>query len=156
MVRMDADARASLAALLRRERVAALGTLRQGAPLVSMLPFLADAGLPAFFVHVSRLAWHTQDMAADARVSLSIAQTDDGRPDPYTLTRVSIRGTALELPAEGADFEHLKAAWLARHPESRQLFELADFRFWRIAPADARFVAGYGRIFNLAAADLRA
>jgi hypothetical protein len=35
-------------------------------------------------------------------------------------------------------------------------FELADFAFWRVAPRDARFVAGYGRIHNLSAAELAA
>ena len=34
---MDADASALLAQLIRGARVAALGTLRQGAPLVSMV-----------------------------------------------------------------------------------------------------------------------
>jgi len=156
MVRMDADTRALLHALIRDERIAHIGTLRQGAPLVSMLPYLAEADLSAFHVHVSRLAWHTQDMAGDARVSLSIAGRDDGRDDPYTLARVSIRGEALELENAGAAFERLKAAWLARHPAAQINFQLADFRFWRIVPRDARFVAGFGRIHNLSAAQLRA
>lgn len=156
MVRMDADTRALLHALIRDERIAHLGTLRQGAPLVSMVPCLAETDLSAFHVHVSRLAWHTQDMRADARVSLSIAQTDDGRPDPYTLARVSIRGEAVELESAGAEFERLKSAWLARHPTAQINFQLADFRFWRIVPRDARLVAGFGRIHNLSAAELRA
>jgi hypothetical protein len=33
-------------------------------------------------------------------------------------------------------------------------FELPDFAFWRIAPRDARFIAGFGRIHNLSAAQL--
>jgi hypothetical protein len=33
-------------------------------------------------------------------------------------------------------------------------FELADFSFWRVAPRDARFVAGLGRTYNLSAAEL--
>ena len=32
---------------------------------------------------------------------------------------------------------------------------LADFSFWRIAPRDARFVAGFGRIHNLSTEQLR-
>ena len=34
-------------------------------------------------------------------------------------------------------------------------FELADFSFWKITPRDARFVAGFGRIHNLSAAELK-
>jgi putative heme iron utilization protein len=147
---------ADLAALLRGERIAHLATLRQGAPLASMTLYLPDAEFSAFHVHVSRLAWHTQDMAQDARVALSIAQTDDGRADPFTLKRVSIRGEAVQIPNQDSRFGDLKALWLARFPEQAINFELADFSFWRIVPRDARFVAGFGRIHNLSAAELAA
>jgi len=150
---VDADTGRSLAGLIRKERIAHLGTLRGGAPLVSMTLFMAEQDLSAFYVHVSRLAWHTQDMLQDPRVALSIAETDDARPDPFTLMRVSIRGEASQLPA---DQQELKRLWLARFPEQAVNFELADFSFWKISPRDARFVAGFGRIHNLSAADLRA
>jgi len=147
------DFSADLAALIRAERIAHLATLRQGAPMASMTLYLPDAGFTAFHVHVSRLAWHTQDMAQDPRVALSIAQTDDGRADPFTLMRATIRGVAEQLQAEPQD---LRAAWLKRFPEQKINFELPDFSFWRIVPRDARFVAGFGRIRNLSAAELAA
>lgn len=147
---MNPDDTIALARLLRTERIAHLGTLRQGAPLASMTLFLAAPDFAAFHVHVSRLAWHTQDMNEDARVALSVAQADDARADPFTLARVTIRGDAVQTIDDG----RLKQAWLARFPAQAVNFELADFSFWRIAPRDARFVAGYGRIQNLSAAEL--
>ena len=92
---------------------------------------------------------HTQDMARDPRVALSVAKGDDGRADPFTLMRVTIRGQAQQI-SEGP-----KHAWLARFPEQAINFELADFSFWKITPRDARFVAGFGRIHNLSAMDLK-
>ena len=145
---MDAETRAALARLIRRERLAHLGTLRAGAPLVSMTLYMPASDFSSFYVHVSRLAWHTQDMQHDARVALSITETDDRRPDPFTLMRVSIRGEAAQIAAGPKD------AWLARFPAQAINFELADFSFWRITPRDARFVAGFGRIHNLSAAEL--
>lgn len=145
---------ADLAALVRKERIAHLATLRQGAPMASMTLYLQAGDFSAFFVHVSRLAWHTQDMAQDERVALSISETDDRRADPFTLMRVSIRGQATQIQNQDSNFGNLKIAWLARFPEQAINFELADFSFWRIAPRDARFVAGFGRIHNLSAADL--
>jgi putative heme iron utilization protein len=142
-----------LVQLLRKERIAHLATLRGGAPMASMTLYLADETLSAFYVHVSRLAWHTQDMLHDPRVALSIAQTDDGRADPFTLMRVSIRGDAAQLEGEHLA---LRAKWLARFPEQAINFELADFSFWQITPRDARFVAGFGRIHNLSAVELQA
>jgi hypothetical protein len=148
---MDAETAVSLANLLRKERIAHLATLRAGAPMASMTLYLPEARFDAFYVHVSRLAWHTQDMLQDPRVALSIAETDDGRADPFTLMRVSIRGDASQL---ARDNPALKARWLERFPEQAINFELADFSFWQITPRDARFVAGFGRIHNLSAADL--
>lgn len=139
---------AALVALIRKERIAHLGTLRAGAPMVSMTLYLADDALSAFYVHVSRLAWHTQDMLKDPRVALSIAETDDGRADPFTLMRVTIRGEASQITQGPKD------AWLSRFPEQAINFQLADFSFWQIAPRDARFVAGLGRIHNLSAGEL--
>ena len=144
MVAMD-----SLQDLIRKERIAHLGTLRGGAPMVSMTLYLPERDLSAFYVHVSRLAWHTQDMSQDPRVALSISESDDGRADPFTLMRVTIRGEATQIAAGP------KEAWLARFPEQAINFTLADFSFWRIVPRDARFVAGFGRIHNLSAMQLR-
>jgi putative heme iron utilization protein len=146
---VDAETSLLLRRLILQERVAHLATLRNAAPMVSMTLYLPEQDFSAFYVHVSRLAWHTQDMAQDARVALSIAETDDGRPDPFTLMRVTIRGAALRI-SQGP-----KDAWLARFPAQAINFELADFSFWKITPRDARFVAGFGRIHNLSAEELK-
>ena len=151
---MDRETSLLLRKLLLKERIAHLGTLRNGAPMVSMTLFMPGRDFSAFYVHVSRLAWHTQDMAQDPRVALSIAETDDGRADPFTLMRVTIRGNATNIPNEGAGYVTLKKSWLARFPEQAINFELADFSFWKITPRDARFVAGFGRIHNVSAMEL--
>jgi len=144
-----------LAGLLRKERIAHLGTLRAGAPMVSMTLYMPAQDFSAFHVHVSRLAWHTQDLQSDSRCALSIAETDDGRSDPFTLARVTIRGAAAQIRNDDPRVPELRTAWIGRFPEQAINFELADFSFWRIAPADARFVAGFGRIYNLSADALK-
>jgi hypothetical protein len=149
---VDAETALLLKNLLRNERVAHLATLRGGAPMASMTLFMPERDFSAFYVHVSRLAWHTQDMLQDPRVALSIAETDDRRADPFTLMRVTVRGEALQLREENKE---LKTRWLERFPEQAINFELADFSFWKITPRDARFVAGFGRIHNLSAAELK-
>ena len=149
---MDAETSRLLAGLLRTQRTAHLATLREHAPMASMTLYLAAEDFATFYVHVSRLAWHTQDMEREARVALSIAEADDGREDPFTLMRVTVRGEASRLGEDAA----LRARWLARFPAQAINFELPDFSFWRIAPRDARFVAGFGRIHNLSAQQLAA
>ena len=151
---MNPETSTLLATLLRKERIAHIGTLRGGAPMVSMTLYMPGSDFSEFYVHVSKLAWHTQDMSQDPHVALSIAETDDRRADPFTLMRVTVRGESVQLPNEGNEFATLKSAWLGRFPEQAINFELADFSFWRIVPRDARFVAGFGRIHNLSAKEL--
>jgi putative heme iron utilization protein len=145
---VDFESSRLLGKLIRSERIAHLATLRGEAPMASMTLYLPEADFSTFYVHVSRLAWHTQDMSHDSRVALSIAETDDRRADPFTLMRVSIRGDAVQMTGGP------KEAWLARFPEQAINFELADFSFWKIVPRDARFVAGFGRIHNISATEL--
>jgi heme iron utilization protein len=147
IVAVDAETAQLLKGLLSKQRIAHLGTLRNGAPMVSMTLYMPAPDYSAFYVHVSRLAWHTQDMLQDGRVALSIAETDDARADPFTLMRVTIRGDAVQMAGGPKD------AWLARFPAQAINFELADFSFWQITPRDARFVAGFGKIHNLSAKD---
>jgi heme iron utilization protein len=143
-----------LKGLISKERLAHLATLRNGAPMVSMTLYIPEQDFSAFYVHVSRLAWHTQDMLQDARVALSIAETDDRRADPFTLMRVTIRGEALNIRNQDRQVTTLKKSWLERFPQQAINFELADFSFWKITPRDARFVAGFGAIHNISAQEL--
>ena len=94
---MDTETRLLLGRLIRSERIAHLATLRDGAPMVSMTLYMPEQDFSAFYVHVSRLAWHTQDMQRDGHVALSISEREDGRADPFTLMRVSVRGEAAQI-----------------------------------------------------------
>lgn len=151
---MDPESNSKLGSLLREQRVAALGTLRHGEPLVTLTLFVPDSAGPAFYILASTLAYHTQDMQANPAVSLMIAEQDLGRQDPQTLARLSIRGTAEPIPHDAPERPGIQAAYLARFPDSAPLFEFADFSLYRIQAQSARFVAGFGRAFNLTADDL--
>ena len=139
---MNAELSADLARLLRGRSTAALGTLRAGAPFVSMVPYALAAG--GFVVHVSALAAHTRDMLADARVSLMVAQAEDGASSPLGLMRVSVQGLAQQIPADAQHFAALKAAYLTRFPDAGPMFGFGDFSIFLIRPESARFVAGFG------------
>lgn len=146
---MDVQSEKLLAHLLRNTRVAALATLRNEMPVLAMVAYIAADDFSAFYIHVSRLAQHTVDMQKDKRVSLMIAETDDGRADPQTLARVSIRGSAELIPNGAPGYTPLKKQYLARFPESAPTFQLADFNFWRITPKGGRYVAGLSKAYNI-------
>lgn len=146
---MDTQSEQTLANLIHNTRVAALGTLHDGAPNLAMVAFITDDDFSGFYIHVSRLGKHTRDMETDPHVSLLIAQTDDGRADPQTLARLSLNGTAGMLPRTDPHYPQVKHAYLTRFPEAEQLFSLGDFNLWRISPKSGRFVAGFAQAYNI-------
>jgi putative heme iron utilization protein len=138
-----------LAALVRRRETAALGTLHAGAPFASMVPFAVLPDGSALVIHVSRLAGHTKDMLADARVSLLVTQPEGEGVAAQALARISVQGEAREL-AKGSDEESAcRGAYLARFPEAAPLTEFGDFSFFAIRPLQARFVAGFAQAMSL-------
>lgn len=146
---MKIELERKLADMLRSSRVAGLGTLRDGAPLVSMVAYLPEDDFSAFYIHVSRLAQHTQDMLADARVGLLVSEADDGRIDPQTLARISILGTAEQVDQEQPEYSTIRSNYVARFLQSAPLFGFGDFGLWRVVPKSARFVAGFAQAYNL-------
>ena len=145
---MDQQSEQTLARLIRSTRIAALGTLHAGEPNLAMVAYAFAGDFSAFYVHVSRLGKHTTDMENDSRISLLITETDDQRPDPQTLVRVSFRGVAEILPRTNPNYSQVKNIYLQRFPEAEQFFQLGDFNIWKITPGGGRFVAGFGRAFN--------
>lgn len=152
---IESDSFPTLARLIRTQRIAAFGTLRDGGPLVSMILYAAANDFAAFYIHASRLAQHTQDMFKDPRVSLMIAETDTGVQDPQTLARVSIRGEAVVVPLAAEEYEQAKSIYLQKFPEAVFNFTLGDFSIYKIEPRTARLVAGFGKIFNLTTDDFK-
>ncbi len=146
---MDTQSEKLLAHIIRNIRLASLGTLRDNTPFVSMVAFVPASDFSAFYIQVSRLAQHTTDMQKDKHVSLLISEVDDGRADPLTLARVSIRGVVELMPSGEPGYTPIKSTYLERFPESEPLFELGDFELWRILPKGGRYVAGLAKAYNI-------
>jgi hypothetical protein len=83
-----------------------------------------------------------------------ISEPDDGREDPQTLARVTIRGNAEVMPIGVPGYMPAKDLYMARFPRSEPLFEFGDFGLWRILPKGGRYVAAFAKAFNLTADSL--
>ena len=146
---MDSTSEQSLAHLIRSTRTAALGTIHEGEPNQAMVAVAYESDFSAFYIHVSKLGKHTTDMEQNPHVSLLLTEMDDQRADPQTLMRVSINGTAEIILRNASDYVRIKDLYIRRFPEAVELFGLGDFNLWKITPKNGRFVAGFGRAFNL-------
>jgi len=148
--KMDIQSEKLLSNMVTSVRIAALGTIRDEAPRVSMVAFVTAQDFSAYYVHVSRLAQHTVDMQKNKQVSLLITEADDGRADPQTFARISIRGSAEFMENGEPGYAPIKTIYIERFPASEPLFKFADFGLWRIKPKGASFVVDFSKAFNLA------
>ena len=142
----DFDAGRLARSLLRRSRQGALATLMAGSgdPYCSLVNVASyPDGAPVLLI--SRLALHTKNILGDARVSLMLDERAQG--DPLEGSRIMLAGRAEE--ASGDDLAILHRRYLNAHPSAEVFVNFKDFSFFRIRPAAAHLVAGFGRIVDL-------
>lgn len=137
----------TLRELLRTQETGALGTLHDGQPFVSMVPFAILPGSANIVIHVSELASHTKDMLQSPQVSLMVVAAPAPGISAQALARITIQGQA--LPCTDASHAEAKAAYLARFPHSVEMFELADFSLFTIQPSSIRIVGGFGQATSI-------
>lgn len=135
--------------LLREGRSGALATLVAGSgdPYCSLVN-VATAVDGAPILLLSKLALHTKNLLADARVSLMLDERKEG--DPLEGARVMLMGTCVKNSAPESGLSYLR-----RHPEAEAFVTFADFGFYRMEIARAHLVAGFGRIVDLKPQDVR-
>jgi putative heme iron utilization protein len=103
------------------------------------MPYAADgAGRPVFFV--SSMAMHTQNLRADARASLLVAQESGG--DPLGAARITLVGEVLQVPE--TETAGVRELYLNRHENARYWADFSDFAWFRMQPADVYFIGGFG------------
>ena len=152
---MNTEELAIIATLIRSQRVAALGTLRDDNPFVSMVAYAVEPDFGGLLLQLSRLAEHTRQLLAAPQSSLLICEPDDGRDAVQTLARITLVGVAAPIAAESAAYAAARACYLARLPAAAPLFDFPDFMLFRFVPSEARYVGGFGRIYTLTPEQLR-
>lgn len=142
---MDDVLAGELRRLVTARSVAALGTLHDGAPYVSMVPFALLADGSAFIVHVSGLSAHTQDMLDDPRVSLLVMDSESAEGLPQELARFTVLGRAGQIAEPSAEYDAAQARYLERFPDAAPIFNLGDFSLFTITPTTIRWVGGFAQ-----------
>jgi putative heme iron utilization protein len=133
--------------LLRRACWATLATQYGGQPAASLVT-QAIAPDGAVLMLLSTLAEHSRHLDAEPRCGLMVTG-DPENLNWQTAPRLSLTGRATRLDDPAA-----RRYWVARHPYARLYADFSDFVIWRLVPDSALFVAGFGKISRLDAADL--
>ena len=137
--------------LLRTARTGALATLdpETGGPFASLVTLATDPqGAPVLLL--SDLAVHTRNFKADPRVSLLVEESGAG--DPLAAARVSLTGRIARISE--AALQTAERRFVARHKDAAFYSGFKDFSFYCIEIDTAHLVAGFGRIVDIAAADV--
>ena len=124
-------------------RIGSLSTLSRkqpGFPFGSVMPYGLDGhGRPIFLI--STMAMHTQNLQADPRASLLVAQTD-AASDPLGASRVTLVGNVVAIPQP--DVLESRNLYLSRYPNSKYWVDFEDFSFYRMDVLDVYYVGGFG------------
>jgi heme oxygenase (biliverdin-IX-beta and delta-forming) len=139
----DFDPKTAAKTLMREARSGALATLmaESGDPYCSLINVApATDGSPLLLI--SRLALHTKNILADARVSLMLDERKEG--DPLQGARVMLMGHV-----EKTESANARRRYLAYQPEAEMFAGFGDFAFYEIKLKGAHLVAGFGRIVDL-------
>ena len=133
-------------ALVKTNKFGALGTIARdgGHPFTSLVAYALVGGAPVLLL--SELAEHTQNLRADPRSSLLVAE--EAGDDALARGRVTLVGRSALVPADGVE-----AAYLAAHAQASGYLALKDFRFWRLEVESVRHVGGFGRMGWVSGAD---
>jgi hypothetical protein len=103
------------------------------------MPYALDGtGQPLFLI--SSMAVHTQNLAADSRASLFVAEPD-WAGDPLAAGRVTLMGAVHAVPAHAR--AEAREAYLARHANAAYWVDFEDFAFHRLEVVDLYFVGGF-------------
>ncbi len=129
--------------LLTQTAIGTLSTLsrkREGFPFGSLMPYAVDAqGRPIFLI--SSMAMHTQNLNADPRASLFVAQGAAGE-DPLGAARATLMGEARRIPED--DVTEAREIYLPKHPNSKYWIDFTDFSFFRLVVFEVYYVGGFG------------
>jgi hypothetical protein len=147
----DDGARALAKGLIRTARHATLATLEAetGAPFASLVSTATDIdGSP--LILTSKLSGHTRNLEANPRASFLFHTP--GKGDPLAHPRITVFATAKPVDRDGG--ARIRRRFLARQPKAELYVDFGDFAFWRFTLERASLNGGFGKAYDLSAADL--
>lgn len=110
-----------------------------GYPFGSVAPFVLDhSGQP--IILISSIAEHTRNILANPKVSLLVFAGDE---DLQAGARLTLIGEANQIDKDDAN---LRTRYLRYLPQATGYFDMHDFSFYRIKIAQARYIAGFGKM----------
>ena len=138
-----------LRTILEAQQNAALGTLHDGDPFVSVVPFAIMPGGKGLVIHVSGLSAHTKDMVQHPIVSLMVMAAKSPDVSAQALPRATVQCESRRLETSDPAYADARKAYLGRFPEAVTTLTLADFSLFFLTPLSVRLVGGFAQAATL-------
>ncbi|MCY9513908.1 HugZ family pyridoxamine 5'-phosphate oxidase [Paenibacillus apiarius] len=121
-------------------------TDEQGEPFVSYAPFVKKDG--KLYIYISRIADHYRLIERSACLHVMLLADESESPNLFGLERVRWRCVPRHIGNEGSDsifelFEERHSAKLMN------VLRGLDFSLFELAPGQGRYVAGFGKAFDV-------
>lgn len=128
----------------------------EGKPNASYSPFVVDKQ-GNFYIFVSQLASHTQDLLANPQASILLIQDEVDTRQIFARRRISYQCDVEIVNDETSDYSKMLEALEKRFGNMVELLRtLPDFILFRLTPYQGHYVKGFGKAYKLAGEGLLA
>lgn len=118
----------------------------QAEPLASYAPYVCHQG--SFYVFVSELAAHTQNMLDTKQASLMFIENEEQAKNPYARQRSVIQAQVYPVQNEGV-LKTLFSMMEQEHGKTiNMLKSLSDFKMLELRPSSGRYIVGFGKAYD--------
>ena len=148
----DSNARLLARKLMDEAIYASIAVLEPdtGMPIVTRIAVATDGAGNLIFL-ASQLSNHTKALAINPRASIMVGEP--GKGDPLAHPRITLIGTIEKIDRASDERDQLRDPFLARHPKAKLYIDFADFHFFRLILQRGNLNGGFGKAYELSAAD---
>ncbi len=121
----------------------------EGKPNASYSPFVVDKW-GNFYIFVSQLASHTQDLLVNPQASILLVQDEVETRQIFARRRISYQCDVEIVERENTDYLPMLEAMEKRFGNVMELLRtLPDFILFRLTPYQGQYVKGFGKAYKL-------
>lgn len=118
-------------------------------PECSYAPFVRDKQ-GVFYVYVSELASHTQNMLTTAKASVMFIQAENQTTNLFARERAVFNCTVIEIENADDCFEKMLQKLKQQCGDTVDLLRsLPDFHLLALKPVSGKYIAGFGKAFSI-------
>lgn len=141
---------ADFQALIDSHQTLLLSTVTaDGQPEISYAPYVRD-GANRFYIFVSELAAHTGNLQQQGSAAVLFIRSETETRNPFARERAILQCRADEIPAGDPAHAEMLARLEQRFGDTVALLRrLPYFHLFALTPAAGRYVAGFGKAYDL-------